>query len=526
MTDIVYTISKYLILLCFAFFTFLSFRAQRDVPEETKGKTYAVQRYMMITIHALSYFVICLHILSGTSDLNLWYVLLFYLAQLAYLLIMTMFLPRIIHLNIGLNHVMCMFLSLGFVVQTRLSFNNSMKQFFIILVGSVIFVLFCMFCKKASFLRNLTWIYCFVGMGLLLLVFALSTFTRGAKLSLDIGPFSFQPLEFVKILFVFFVASAFHRSSSFKTVVITTVFAAVHVLIQVMCNDLGSAFILFIVYLLMLYVATRRFLYILAGSAAFAAAAFAAYQIFSHVQVRIAAWLDPWSDIENKGWQIAQSLFAIGTGGWFGSGLMNGSPQSIPLVSKDMVISAISEEFGAIFAIILILLCLCFTLMIFRVAIRIEMTFYKLLAFGLGVCYAIQVFLTIGGAFKFIPLTGVTLPFISSGGSSILSSLIMLGIVQALYVISESDVAHERRMVAAGADLSEFSGYEDYGQDSPEERYLQEDSYEDDPEDYEVYEDDPEDEEDSEEYYEPREQSRRHTVQHIDLEDIDDKQYR
>ena len=106
--------------------------------------------------------------------------------------------------------------------------------------------------------------------------------------------------------------------------------------------------------------------------------------------------------------------------------------------------------------------------MIFRVAIRIELTFYKLLAFGLGVSYAVQVFLTIGGAFKFIPLTGVTLPFISNGGSSILASFIMIGIVQSLYVISESDVAHERRLVAAGADLSEFAGYEDLAEEEYE----------------------------------------------------------
>ena len=466
MIDIVLTICKYLIIICFGVFTLTSFMAQRDIPDETKSNTFSLQRVLMLAIHAMAFFVICLNILTDNADLNIWYVIGFYIAQLAYLMVMTILIPRIVHLNPGLNNVMCMFLTIGFIIQTRLSFNNSVKQFLIILAGTVIFVILCILWKHMAFLKNLTWIYCLAGMGLLLLVLVLSAVSRGAKLSLDLGPFSFQPLEFVKILFVLFVAAAFNKSNSFKNVIITAICAAVHVLIQVMCKDLGSAFILFVIYLMMLYVATRKFRYIFLGTAGFAAAAVVAYKLFSHVQVRVSAWLDPWADIEGDGYQIAQSLFAVGTGGWFGSGLFKGSPTSIPLISKDMVISAISEELGAIFAIFLILLCLCFTLMIFRVAIRIESTFYKLLAFGLGVSYAIQVFLTVGGALKFIPLTGVTLPFISSGGSSILASMIMLGIVQSLYVISESDVAHERRLVASGADISEFAGYEDLAEDS------------------------------------------------------------
>ena len=493
MIDIVYTISKYLIMICFGLFVIISFRVQRDVPEEMKQQTYTVQRSLMIAIHAVAFFVIALHVLNGDSDINIWYLIAFYIAQLAYLLVMTMLIPRFVRLNQGINHVMCMFLTVGFIIQTRLSFENSLKQFVIILVGTVLFLIICFFCKRAKFLRSLTWVYCIMGMGLLMLVLILSTVSRGARLSLEVGPFSFQPLEFVKILFVLFVAGAFHKSTSFKYVVITAVCAAIHVGIQVLCNDLGSAFILFVIYLMMLYAATRRFIYIAIGTAAFAAAAVAAYHLFSHVRIRVSAWLDPWSDINGKGYQIAQSLFAIGTGGWFGSGLFMGNPSSIPLVSKDMVISAIAEELGGIFAIFMILLCLCFTLMIFRVSIRVSMTFYKLLAFGLGVSYAVQVFLTIGGAMKFIPLTGVTLPFVSSGGSSMLASLITLGIVQALYVISESDVAQERRMIAAGVSLSEFDGYEDLkepGNDEYDENDEYDDEYEDDEDFYDEEYDD------------------------------------
>ncbi|MCF0228068.1 MAG: FtsW/RodA/SpoVE family cell cycle protein [Parasporobacterium sp.] len=468
MADVFFTVSKYLILLCLVIFTIVSFRAQKDVPDELKTGVFKTQRIMVIAIHGVAFFDICLNILLGNAQLNIWAILGFYGAQLAYLLIMMLFIPRIMRFNQGINNVMSMFLAIGFIIQTRLDFSNSVKQFIIVAVGSAVLIFICVIFRKASFLKNLTWIYCIAGMALLMLVLVLSTVSRGAKLSLDLGPFSFQPLEFVKILFVLFTAGAFYKSVSFKNIILTAVCAAVHILIQVFCRDLGSAFILFFIYLLMLYVATHRFGYVILGSVAFAGAAVIAYKMFSHVRERVTIWLNPWDDINSSGYQIAQSLFAIGTGGWFGSGLFHGKPEHIPLVSKDMIISAISEEMGTIFSIFLIILCLCFTLMIFRAAMRVNNLFYKLIAFGLGVSYIVQVFLTVGGAFKFIPLTGVTLPFISSGGSSIIASMAMTGIIQAVYLLSEADVAMERKMVASGADIYEFAGYEDLAEDTDE----------------------------------------------------------
>ena len=148
MIDIVYTISKYLIIICFGLFVIISFRVQRDVPEEMKQQTYTLQRSMMIAIHAAAFFVIALHILNGDSDINIWYLIAFYIGQLAYLLVMTILIPRFVRLNQGINHVMCMFLAIGFIIQTRLSFENSLKQFVIILAGTVLFLIICFFCKK------------------------------------------------------------------------------------------------------------------------------------------------------------------------------------------------------------------------------------------------------------------------------------------------------------------------------------------------------------------------------------------
>ena len=249
----------------------------------------------------------------------------------------------------------------------------------------------------------------------------------------------FQPSEFVKILFVFFVASSLKKSTEFKNVVVTTALAAAHVLILVLSTDLGAALIMFVVYLVMLYVATQQPLYAVAGVGAGSFAAVIGYKLFAHIKVRVAAWKDPFATYSDGGYQVAQSLFAIGTGSWFGMGLCQGSPDLIPVAETDFIFSAIAEELGVIFALCLILVCVSCYVMFLNIAMEIRNRFYKLIALGLGTCYIFQVFLTIGGVTKFIPSTGVTLPLVSYGGSSMLSTMIMFGIIQGLYIIREDE---------------------------------------------------------------------------------------
>ena len=265
----------------------------------------------------------------------------------------------------------------------------------------------------------------------------------GAQLSLTIAGVSIQPSEFVKLTFVFFVASMFYQSTDFKTIFLTTAVAGAHVLVLVLSKDLGSALIFFVTYLLMLFVATGSWVYLITGSALGTGAALAAYQLFDHVRRRVAAWSNPWADIENKGYQITQSLFAIGTGGWFGMGLCQGMPGKIPVVEKDFIFAAISEELGGIFALCIILICLGCFLQFMLIATKMQAVFYKLIAFGLGIVYIVQVFLTIGGVIKFIPSTGVTLPFISYGGSSILSTFILFGVIQGLFILKRNEEEEE-----------------------------------------------------------------------------------
>lgn len=228
-------------------------------------------------------------------------------------------------------------------------------------------------------------------------------------------------------------------SRSFKNVVITTVIAAVHVLILVASTDLGAALIIFVVYLTMLYVAARQPFYMAAGLAAGSAASVAAYHMFGHVRTRVLAWKDPFAAYDNGGYQVAQSLFAIGTGGWLGMGLCQGQPDTIPVAAEDFIFSAIAEELGIVFALCVTLICLSCYVMFLNIAMQLRDQFYKLVALGLGTCYIFQVFLTIGGVTKFIPSTGVTLPLVSYGGSSLLSTLIMFAIIQGLYILREDE---------------------------------------------------------------------------------------
>ena len=215
--------------------------------------------------------------------------------------------------------------------------------------------------------------------------------------------------------------------------------SGLHVGILVLSRDLGSAVIFFAAYLVMIYVASRNVGYLALGLAGGSAGAVVAYHLFGHVRQRVTAWKNPMAVYQNEGYQIVQSLFAIGTGGWFGMGLCQGSPEKIPVVKNDFIFSAICEELGGIFAICLILVCMSFFLMIVNIALKIKKPFYKLIALGLGTEYAFQVFLTIGGATKFIPMTGVTLPLVSYGGSSVACTVLMLAIIQGLYILREDE---------------------------------------------------------------------------------------
>ncbi len=365
---------------------------------------------------------------------------LFYLAQLVFFASF-LWLSRLFYRNLSriLLGNMCMLLCIGFIILTRLSFDRAVRQFMIAAAAVLITGIIPFIMDHVWQLFRIPWIYGGLGLILLVLVWIVGNNSFGAQLSISVGGIAFQPSEFVKISFVFFVAAMFYRSTDFITVVLTTAMAAAHVLILVLSKDLGSALIFFLTYLTMLFAATSSWLYLGTGLLGGCGASVAAYFLFSHVRTRVTAWKNPWADIDNRGYQITQSLFAIGTGGWFGMGLYQGMPYKIPVVEKDFVFAAISEELGGIFAICVLLVCLGCFLQFMMLAVRMQAMFYKLIVLGLGMVYGIQVLLTVGGVTKFIPSTGVTLPFISYGGSSILSTCILFAVIQGLYILKKND---------------------------------------------------------------------------------------
>lgn len=337
-----------------------------------------------------------------------------------------------------LTNNMCMLLVTGFIILTRLSCRSAVRQYAIAVIASVLTAVIPFLIQKITFVRKLTWVYAAVGILGLFAVLVFGDTSYGAKLSVSIAGISIQPSEFIKIIFVFFVACMLYQSADFKRVCLTTAVAAVYVLILVFSRDLGGALIFFVTYIVMLYVATGKIYYFAGGIVSGGIAAVIAYQLFAHVRVRVLAWSNPLSVIDNEGYQITQSLFAIGTGGWFGMGLYQGMPNKIPVVEQDFIFSAISEEMGGIFALCLLMVCVSCFLMFLNVAMQMKDRFYKLVALGLGTVYGFQVFLTVGGVTKFIPSTGVTLPLVSYGGSSLLATMAMFSIIQGLYILRQN----------------------------------------------------------------------------------------
>ena len=330
---------------------------------------------------------------------------------------------------------MCLLMMIGLIMLTRLNIDRGVRQFEFMLAGFVISAIIPIILQNVSAFRKFTWVYAAVGIVSLAVVAVAGATSYGAKLSIKFGGFSIQPSEFVKILFVFFIASMLRENIDLRTVIITSAVSALFVLTLVASKDLGGALLFYFTFLVMVYVATKKFYIFAGGVGLMALASVAGYYLFSHVQTRVIAWQDPLSVIDKQGYQISQSLFAIGTGGWFGLGLNQGMPKKIPVVENDFIFSAISEEMGGIVAVCIIMICVSCFLMIFNVAMKLKDNFYRFVALGLGTTYALQVFLTIGGVTKFIPSTGVTLPLVSNGGSSMLSTMILFGIIQGLYIM-------------------------------------------------------------------------------------------
>jgi len=336
---------------------------------------------------------------------------------------------------------------LGYVMIARLSERLAALQTTWTFVGVLAFVAILFGIQRVNDLSRYSWTFFFAGAGLLVLpmVPGLGFSSGGARIWVSVGPINFQPGEFAKVALALFFAGYLADNRELlatgtrrigKIVIPESRYLlpllgawGFAVVIMVGQRDLGSSLLFFTLFIVMVWVATERTAYLVVGLGLFLFAATTAYMLFDHVQTRVSIWLDPWSRYSGKGYQIAQGIFALGSGGVGGTGLGLGDPTRIPEAKNDFIFAAIGEELGLFGATAVLL---AYVLMIgagLRVAARTNREFEKLLAVGLTTILGIQAFIIIGGVIRVVPLTGITLPFVSYGGSSLVANYMLLALL-------------------------------------------------------------------------------------------------
>ncbi len=328
--------------------------------------------------------------------------------------------------------------SIGFIAIYILDTSLLIKQIEWYLIGFVISIAAIIFLRYAlKYIYKFKYLYMAATIALLLFTLIFGQEIGGARNWITIGRYSFQPSEFGKVMLIFALASLFSEGKDLKHIIIGGAFTGICLIFLVLQRDLGAAMLYFLIYVILMFISTSNLYMTLAALGAGGLGAFASYHLFGHVKVRILAWQNPWADITGGGYQIAQSLFAIAGGSWVGVGLRNGRPKDIPVPTSDFIFSVISEQFGLIIAVIIIIIFFIIILRGISIALRATEEFYSLVVIGTVSMIALQAFINIGGVTKFIPLTGITLPFVSYGGSSMVVKFMMFGILQAIYMVNE-----------------------------------------------------------------------------------------
>jgi cell division protein FtsW (lipid II flippase) len=341
--------------------------------------------------------------------------------------------------------------TLGILVIYRINEKLALEQALWLVVGLVVFLLVLVFVRDLKMLRDYRFLIGIAGVLLLVFTAVFGHDVNGAKLWVKLGPIGFQPGEFAKILLVIFFAAYLEDAREVLTVSTRRILGvpvppfrylapllsiwALSMVLIIFMKDLGTGLLFFGALLALMYVATGRFFYVVVGLILFVAGSALLYKVFPHVRLRVDVWLNPWKDPSGKGYQIVQSLFALAAGGLFGRGLGQGylvlqnGHTIIPALPTDFIFSAIGEELGLVGAVAIILLFMIFMYRGFRTALRARDDFSRLLATGLTTIFALQAFLIMGGVMKLIPLTGITLPFVSYGGSSIVANFALLALL-------------------------------------------------------------------------------------------------
>jgi len=336
---------------------------------------------------------------------------------------------------------------IGYVFIARLDEDLAALQAVWPAVGIAAYIGTLVVVRRTRDLEQYRYTLMFIGIGLLLLplVPGVGRTINGARIWVSLGPVSFQPGEFAKIILAIFFASYLVEKRELLGMASVRIgplmlpdlkhFGPVllawgaSLIVMFYERDLGSSLLFFAVFVVMLWIATERWSYLAVASLLFGAGAFVAWRAFSHVQVRVDNWLDPWRDVADTGFQTVQATFALAFGGITGTGPGLGSPGRIPAAETDFIFAAIGEELGLLGTTAVLV---AFLLMVgtgLRIALRADSPFEKLLAAGLTAILGIQSFIIIGGVIRLVPLTGITLPFVSYGGSSLVANYVLLALL-------------------------------------------------------------------------------------------------
>ncbi len=327
-------------------------------------------------------------------------------------------------------------ISLSMIIQYRLNESGSLRQL-PILFASLAASLLVMWFVKINVLctSRYKWVAAALSLLLIVLVLFIGQTHGGAKNWIKIADMEIQPSEISRILYIIAIAGFFtyDEYSGYKNqpqYLRATLFAVACVAVLVIEKDIGAAVIFTLVAYIMFFVSGAKKSTMIKWIIVFIIAALISYLAFKHVETRINAWYDPWISFENDGYQVAQGLMAIASGGLSGLGLYQGKPNMIPEYGTDYVFAVVCEEFGIIVGICVILIYFVLIFRGIKIALKSKSRFNMLMCLGIATLFAVQSFLIIGGVTKLIPVTGVTLPFLSRGGTSLLSSLIAVGILE------------------------------------------------------------------------------------------------
>ena len=425
-------------------------REKRRIEAQMRDRRRAVSRGLDMSVTMIAMLtalfiggglLLCAVRLEGITDMQAVYLLGM---MVPVTMLTTLMLPRMLPIDpliMALTNFLC---GVGIVILYRVSPERGVRQANFYVIGLAAMIVMSLIVSRVRRFKGLTILSMLVGIGALILPLAFGQWSNGAKNWVSVPLFgSFQPSELVKLSLVLAMAYYFSAHRTVLQMMPAILFAGACLLLLMLQRDLGTALIYYMTTLTMFYVACGNVPLTMIGLAGGAGAAMMGYKMFAHVKVRVAMWRNPWSDPLDKGYQIIQALLAIGSGGLFGVGLGQGTPEKIPMYYNDFIFAVICEQLGIVFGVLLLGVYVLIVLRGVTIISRSRRSFDMLLGCGVLAMLAIQTVMIVGGVIKMLPLTGVTMPFISHGGSSLLSCLCMVGVLHGICARAQEDMEED-----------------------------------------------------------------------------------